>query len=187
MVAPASIKNTDGQSMDTSYASDGTGRAKMAVGSKSVGLTKDVAWQGAATHEDGAAFAASDGINVIAGVDAGDGTTIRKAAVDSAGRLEVALTPATGNLTDRSGTITVAATSQELAAVNVGRKYLRVQNLDGAEDLWINFTDDAAVDTEGSICLPALGSFVMEGSFISSEKVTVIATTVDHKFTAKEA
>lgn len=187
MVAPASIKNTDGQSMDTSYAADGTGRAKMAVGSKSVGLSKDVAWQGAATHEDGATFVASDGINVIAGVDSGDGTTIRKAAVDSAGRLEVALTSAAGNLSDLSGTITVAATSQELAAVKVGRKYLFIQNLDTGEDLWINFTDDAVIEAEGSICIQGRGVFVMESSFISSEKVTIIATTVDHKFTAKEA
>lgn len=104
--------------------------------------------------------------------------------VDSSGNAIVP--PVTqGTLTDKSGTITLGGTAQTLAAANSSRKYLLVVNDDPAELLWINFTT-AAVASQPSIPIGPRGSFVMEGDFISTELVSVIAATTSHAFTAKE-
>lgn len=186
MAQPASILNTRAQSTDTLYGADGVAKTKLGVGTKDVGLTPDAAWQGAATHEDGSTFEPSDGVVVVAGLDSVDGETVRPALVDADGRLEVTLSPTGGALTDVSGTITVGGTAQELAAAKPNRKYFFVQNLDDAEALWIDFTVDAVEDTP-SIRLDPGASFIMESAFVTSEKITTIATTTSHKFTAKEA
>jgi len=179
-----SVNNSRSQSIDTLWLPDGSTRIKLAIGTKDVSTdTEDAAWHGIATHTDGATFAASDGVVVAAGLD---GTTVRKLLVDSTGRLLTVNAPTQGNLTDRSGTITAGTVSQTLAAVNTSRKYLMVQNIDASEDLWINFTSDAAVATAGSIQIKAGATFTMEGAFVSTQLVTVIATTTAHKFTAKE-
>lgn len=91
-----------------------------------------------------------------------------------------------GTLTDRSGTITAGGTAQQMMAANASRVYLLIQNQDTAEDLWINLTT-TAVRSQPSIRIPPLGGFVMEGNFVSTEAVSVIATTTAHAWTAKEA
>jgi archaellin len=98
-----------------------------------------------------------------------------------------------GTLTDRSGSITTGGTAQTLAAVNASRRYLLVQNplsattqgIATAESLFINFTT-TAVAGEPSIELAPGDIFVMEGSAVSTELVSVIAATTGHKWTAKE-
>lgn len=90
---------------------------------------------------------------------------------------------------DRSGTITVGATSQVAAAANIGRQYLLIQNIDAAEDLWVNFdTAAAAIAGAGSIQLKPAGSLVFEAGmgFVPTCAINVNATTLGHKFTCKE-
>lgn len=89
-----------------------------------------------------------------------------------------------GALTDRSGTIAVGGTSQVLAAANAARRYLFVQNI-STGDLWINF-GVAAVQNQPSVQLEAFAAFVMEGTFISTDSVTIIGATTGQAFTAKE-
>lgn len=128
---------------------------------------------------DGAAVAGNPVL--VAGSDGTNAQTIR---TDAAG--DVLIAPSQGTLTDRSGTIAAGATSQQLAAVNAARRYLFIQNLDAAEDLWFNFTTDAVV-SQPSIKLGPGQSYENPAHFCSTEKVTVIATTTSHAFTAKEA
>lgn len=95
-------------------------------------------------------------------------------------RSEIAPTP--GSLTDRSGS-TLAA-SKQIAAANPARKYFFIQNT-SASDIWLNFGDDAS-DAGGSILIKANGSFVMEGSYISTQSVNVFASGAGLSYTAKE-
>jgi len=186
MAQPASILNTRSQSIDTMYAADGTPSAKLAVGNKiPAGQSEVFAWQGVATHvTDEANYASGDGVVVVGGVYSDD--TPVPLLVDSAGRLLAVQVPTQGSLTDRSGTITAGTTHQELAAANGSRRYLMVQNLDGTEDLWINFGADAEIATAGSILIKAGVIFEMKDAFVSTQSVSVNATTTAHKFTAKE-
>lgn len=89
-----------------------------------------------------------------------------------------------GALTDHSGTIAAANTSQQVMAANAARRYLLVQNLDTSEDLWIDFTADA-VESEPSLKIAPGQSFVQESGFVSTEAVNVIAATVGHAFAVK--
>jgi hypothetical protein len=89
-----------------------------------------------------------------------------------------------GTLTNRSGTITLGGTAQTLAAVNATRRYLFIQNL-SVGDLWLNFTT-TAVAAQPSIKLAAGDSFVMEGSFVSTELVSVFGATTGQAWAAKE-
>lgn len=182
MVAPASVKNTLNQSIDTAYHADGTGRVKLAIGDKDIGLATHGAWQGVATHANGETFTAGDGVAVVAGLDS---STVRALLVDAIGRLLAVLVPTQGSLTDKSGALAAGATSEVLAAPNASRKYLFVQNVHASEDMWINFGVAAVLD-KPSIKIVAGGGFVMEGSYVSTQSVNVIATTVGHKWTAKE-
>lgn len=72
-----------------------------------------------------------------------------------------------------------------LLAANATRRYLLVQNLDPAEDLWIDFTATAVMD-QPSILISPLEKFIMDAGFISGEEVSVIAVTTSHAFAAKE-
>lgn len=119
-----------------------------------------------------------------------DSTTGQAAApaLDALGNLKVAAIASgvTGPFTDRSGTITVGGTSQQLAAANAARRYLIVQNPPTAtENLYINFTTAASTGA-GSIGLIPGSAYTMESDFINTEAVTVIAATTGHVFTAKE-
>lgn len=187
MVAPASIKNTDAQSIITLYDSAGTPILLVAIDDMGspAGLTPHAGRLGVATHQDGSTFVATEGIVVVGGVESG-GTDIHKAAVDADGKFLTASAPASGALTDRSNTITLGGTAQTLAAINAARKYLFILNdADETEDLWINFTT-AAVVASPSIRIPPGASFAMESSFVSPQLISVIAATTGHVFTAKE-
>lgn len=185
MTQPLSINNTRGQSLDVIVDDDGTIRLKKAVGVKTPGgLTNESAWQGVASHIEGDTFVADDGVLVGAGVDGS--LVVHPTLVDVDGRVVVRLQPASGGVTDRSGAITVGGTQQTLAAVKLDRKYLLIQNVDASEEMWINFTTTAVAD-KPSIKIPAGGGFVMEGSYVTSELVSVVAATTGHKWTAKEA
>lgn len=187
MVQPAYILNTRGQSMDALVdPATGTMRAKIAIGSADLsGLTPDGAWEGVATHENEAEVGATDGVVLAAGLDSTGTPIARPIAVDATGALLVASGPASGSLADQSGALVAGAVSETLAPFNADRKYLFVQNLHASEDLWIDFTADAVID-KPSIKIPAGGSFVMEAGFVTPEEVNVIATTIGHKWTAKE-
>lgn len=179
-----SVNNSRSQSIDTLWLPDGSKRIKLGIGTKDVSTdTEDAAWQAVASHTDGETFDTNDGVLVLAGVD---GTTVRKVPADANGRLIVSPVPQQGNLTDESGTISSGGTQQTLAAVNTARRYLMVQNLDASEDLWINFGSNAVIATAGSIQIKAGATFTMEGAFVSTQLVSVIAATTAHKFTAKE-
>lgn len=184
MAQPVNIINTVGQSLDTIYNLGNTGFAKLAIGDKTVsGLTPHAAWQGTATHVDGDTFVTADGVALAAGVD---GTIVRKVLVDSLGRLVAVIVPTQGSLVDKSGTLATGATAQDAAVANTTRKYLFIQNLDDTEDLWFNLGVTAVAD-QPSIRLGPGDSFTMESSFVSTGKVSVIAATTGHKWSAKEA
>ena len=105
----------------------------------------------------------------------------------SGGRLWVsaALEPASGTLTDRSGSVTAGGTAQEVAAANSSRKYFFIQNVSDI-DLWIDFGATAVAD-QPSIRLSPGASFEMTSSGgVSTQSVSLIGATTGKKFTAKE-
>ena len=136
-----------------------------------LGATTDVA---VTSDVDGTLSAKLRGLVVIL-ADVWDST---------ANLLRVVSQPSNGSLTDRSGTIAVGSTSQQLMAANASRKYLLIRNTSSAQ-LWINFTADA-VQAQPSIPLESGESLVMEAGFISIEKVTIIGPSGAETFTAKE-
>lgn len=120
-----------------------------------------------------------------------DGTDLRALLMDALGR---PIITATGTLTDGSGSIAAAGTSQQVFAAKTDRRYFIVQNpasassqgIATAEPLFVNF-GAAATETEPSIELSPGDIFAMEDGFIDTEAINVIAATVGHKFTSKEA
>lgn len=185
MAQPASVVNNIGQSVDTLYASDGTTRLKIAVGSRTQGSVEpDASWHGVASHEDGATFVASDGVTLIAGFESGSGQ-VRKIEVDASGKMIVAAGVRSGTLTDQSGTLAAGAAADVMMAINVDRTYLFIQNVDPAEEMWVNFTATAVVG-QPSIRLGPGDSFEPSG-FVSTEEISVIAASTGHPWTAKEA
>lgn len=181
----ANLVNSLNQSLDTIFSRTGSpiGKLKLALGSKSVaGDTDTAAYQGVATHIVGDTFASGDGVMAVSGV-AADGTTMKPMLVDTTGRVAIG---DRGSLTDAANLdLDVAATSQSLFAANVARKFLLIQNLDAAEDLWVNFGAAATID-KPSIKIAAGQILRFDGNFIPTQSVTVIATTINHKYTAKE-
>lgn len=89
-----------------------------------------------------------------------------------------------GPLRNRSGTITTGGTAQELAPAAAYRRYLLIQNL-SAGDLWVDFGTDA-VAASPSVKIPSGSVFVMEGSFVSADSVSIIGATTGQAFVAKE-
>ena len=94
------------------------------------------------------------------------------------------IAPSQGTLTDRSGTITLGGTAQQLAPAAVYRRWLFIQNI-SVGDLWINFTT-TAVQTQPSIKIAAGGTFVMENSACTYELISIIGATTGQAFVAKE-
>jgi hypothetical protein len=88
-------------------------------------------------------------------------------------------------LDDRSGTITQANVSQQVAARNSDRCYLMIHN-PGFGELWFNFTNAAVIGGAGSFNIPSGAWFFMEGSFCTAEPINVIADTAGYPFTVKE-
>lgn len=121
--------------------------------------------------------------DVLATLMVYDGTNLRLARANASGQL--VSVPASGALTDRSGTITLGGTSQQLMAANAARRYLFVQNV-SAGDLWVNF-GVAAAQAQPSVKIATNGTFIMDGSFVSTEAVNIVGATTAQAFTAKEA
>ncbi len=97
--------------------------------------------------------------------------------------IQVITTTAKGALVDRS--LSVSTTSVSLIPANVNRKYLMIQNLSNNK-VYINF-GSAATAGLGSIFLAAGGgSFSMEGEFLSTDQIFVIASANNSIVTAKE-
>lgn len=117
----------------------------------------------------------------VAGALVGGGTT---SPANTAVGMNTRPIPRVGTFTDRSGTITAGAASQEVMAANAARQYLFFQNVSD-EDQWINF-GTAAVANQPSIKVTPGGSFVMESGFINTGALNVIGTTTGKAFTAKE-
>lgn len=88
-----------------------------------------------------------------------------------------------GTFTDRSGTVTVGGTSQQVMAANATRSYLLVQNVSTA-DLWVNF-GGSAVTNQPSLKLAPGASFEMTDP-VNTALVSVIGATTGQAFAAKE-
>lgn len=86
---------------------------------------------------------------------------------------------------DKSGTIATGGTAQDAVAADTGRQYLLIQNIDAAEDLWVNFGTNAVSASAGSILVPAKSSLVFEHVACPTGRVSVVAATTGHKFTIK--
>lgn len=87
-------------------------------------------------------------------------------------------------LADGSGSITTGGTAQTVFAANTNRRYLYIQNNSTAA-LWINFTTTATT-SQPSIQIAAGADFVMDGSFVSTELVSIVGATTGQTFTAKQ-
>jgi hypothetical protein len=127
----------------------------------------------------------SDGTRVSSIRDTGSTDSLNVAITDASGNQITNYSSSSGAFTDRSGTITAGGTQQTLAAALATRKYFFFQNL-SIEDMWLNFTTVATAD-QPSIKVVSGGSFALEGSFVSTELISIIAATTGSKWTAKEA
>ena len=76
--------------------------------------------------------------------------------------------------------------SQQVMPTNLNRKYLLVQNVSSG-DMWINFNTNANLNQPSILLLADGGSFVMEGSAIVTDSVSIIGATTGQQYTAKEA
>ena len=86
-----------------------------------------------------------------------------------------------------SAALTLGGTAEDALAANTSRRYLLIHNIDASEVLWMRIGADAAADRVGNIKINAGGSVVFEGTFIPTERISVIAATTGHNFTAIEA
>jgi len=102
------------------------------------------------------------------------------AALRVIGREEVG--PITGQLVDRSGTITAGGTSQKIAEKWPERSYFVFQNHSDT-DMWIQF-GGAAVADQPSIKVGA--GIAYTPSFVDVRDIWVICATTGKKFTCKE-
>jgi hypothetical protein len=83
---------------------------------------------------------------------------------------------------DRSGSITTGGTAQTLAALNLARRGLTIQNISTA-DLWVNETGGtAAANTAGSFQLIAGASANID----TRQAVSIVGATTGQKFSATE-
>lgn len=89
----------------------------------------------------------------------------------------------TSSIKDVSSSITVGGTAQVLVAEQTHRRYLLVQNTSGG-DLWIDFTA-TAVAASPSIRLQSGDTYVMEGTSVCGDAVSIFGATTGQTFTAK--
>ncbi|SRR6266849_3520231 len=92
--------------------------------------------------------------------------------------------PTRGNSVDRSGTITLGGTSQQLMAANATRVYLFIQNV-STGDLWFNY-NIAAVVGQPSIKIPAGGSYENPPHFVDPRAINIVGATTTQPFSARE-
>lgn len=91
--------------------------------------------------------------------------------------------PATGTLTDRSGSIASAGVSQMLMDANPDRAYWFLQNLHATAVMWVNH-DTAAVAGQPSIRVGPMETYTP--SFICVGAIHILSTTEGATFTSKE-
>lgn len=90
----------------------------------------------------------------------------------------VTITPQGFFYADASGTITTGGTAQELSTS--GNTLTKIQNIDVAEDLWVNDSGGtAAISTPGSFKIIAGAVYETD----SNAQISVIAVTTGHPFT----
>jgi len=90
-----------------------------------------------------------------------------------------------GDFEDRSGTVAVGGTSQQLAAANANRRGLIVQNpTSQLGSIWINFGAAAAADLTSIEIAP--GGQWQSGSYVTTQAVNIVAADTGHVFIAKE-
>lgn len=92
-----------------------------------------------------------------------------------------------GAFIDRSGTITLGGTAQTLAAANVNRVYLFIQNVANDGDMWVNFGTTAVQNQPSIKLVPTASLELSKSDFVSTESVSIIGPTTGATFTAKEA
>jgi hypothetical protein len=97
---------------------------------------------------------------------------------------DVSVVPSGGALTDRSGSIATGGVSQQVAAAQSTRAYLIFVNCSDTT-MWINFGVDAVAD-QPSIPVVAMGSYVFEASFVSTQALHVICGSNAKSYTCKE-
>lgn len=91
---------------------------------------------------------------------------------------------AAGTLVDRSGTIAVGGTAQQLAPSNAGRNGFLIQNL-SAGDLWFS-TLATAVASQPSLKLPAGMTYETPLSGFGTGAISIIGATTGQAFAARE-
>lgn len=96
--------------------------------------------------------------------------------------------PQKGTLSDASGTVAIAGTSQLGLAAGSAKQYLLVQNMSttGGQNLYLNW-GNAAAETAGSVMLQPGGALVFEADFLPSEVLNVTSNTTGLPFTIKYA
>jgi hypothetical protein len=86
--------------------------------------------------------------------------------------------------TERSGTITLGATAQTLAAANPVRRFYRIMNL-STSDLWINDKGAVAVANQPSFRLVA-GAMYETSSYAPAAAISIFGATTGQAFSAAE-
>lgn len=105
----------------------------------------------------------------------------------------VTANPANGAFVNKSGTITLGGTAQNVLAINGARKQFLIQNpytaagqgIVAAESLFINFTGVANAAPPSVEILPG-GSFLSDNSPVTTQALSVFAATTGHAFTCWE-
>lgn len=92
-----------------------------------------------------------------------------------------------GPLTDASGSITTGGVSQVGLAANDDRKYVRIQNVDEDNDLWVKEGSAASADSGSTLLLPRSGALVYEQGFLATQAIHVFGAVTGGKFTIKWA
>ena len=88
-------------------------------------------------------------------------------------------------ITEKGIDLASGGTAEVIAAANGDRRYLLIQNRDSAEVMYVGVGVTAVAD-ESSILLEAAQSFVMEGSFVSTDAISVLAATTNHQILCLE-
>lgn len=88
-------------------------------------------------------------------------------------------------LADKSSGSVSTSSAATLAAKNVQRHYLFIQNI-GASNIWVSFTGTAAANSPGSLKLATGDSITFEGDTIVKNAVSIIAETTTGSVTAYE-
>jgi len=90
-----------------------------------------------------------------------------------------------GSGANRGHRITTSGVSQQVAAANANRRYLKVQNIDDT-NMWVNYGSVASSGSGSFIIYPA-GSDVYEAGFIETGSVNVFGLVAGKQYTIKEA